>query len=282
MPSIAIREGVKKSLQITVEHFKNMYNKKLRYFIYDTKNSSNLTNISTFSNSSQIEVMIMNYQAFATTSKESRKIYEKQDFMQSPISSKPIDVISSTKPILIIDEPQRLGVTAEKKLKEFDALFTLRYSATHKKGFDFHKVYRLDAIDAYNKKLVKRISVKAIDVKSDSATGGYIFLDSIKISKQDPTALIEIDMKLKSSIVKKNVRVSEGDNIYDISNKLRQYQDEFIAKKIRADTNSIEFLNGIKIYAGGAVGSVAEKHLRRIQINKRNYKKSYTKRERII
>jgi len=266
VPSIAIREGVNKSLDITAEHFKVLYDKKIRYFIYDTKNSSNLTNISKFSSSSEIEVMIMNYQAFATTSKESRKIYEKQDFMQSPISSKPIDVISSTNPILIIDEPQRLGTTAQKKLKEFNALFTLRYSATHKKGFEFHKVYRLDAIDAYNQKLVKRISVKAIDVKSDSATGGYVFLDSIKISKSDPTALIEIDMKLKNGVTKKSVRVSDGDNLFDISNKLSEYQDKFIVKSIRADENSIEFLNGVKIYAGDVVGSVQEKHLRRIQI----------------
>jgi len=266
VPSIAIREGVKKSLEITAEHFKDSYSKKLRYFIYDTKNSSNLTNISNFSSSSDIGVMIMNYQAFATKSKETRKIYEKQDSMQHPVSNIPMDVISSTRPILIIDEPQRLGKTAEKKLEEFKALFTLRYSATHKKGFDFHKLYRLDAIDAYNQKLVKRISVKAIDVKSDSATGGYLFLDHIRVSKANPTALIEIDMKLKSSVVKKSVIVREGDNIFDISNKLSEYQDKFVVKSIRADENSIEFLNGTKLFAGAVVGSVQEKHLRRIQI----------------
>jgi len=270
VPSIAIREGVNKSLDITADYFKNEYDKKLRYFIYDTKNSSNLTNISTFSSSSEIEVMIINYQAFtgrAKNGKEQRKIYEKQDFMQSSVSSVPMDVISSTRPILIIDEPQRLGKEAEIQLKEFKALFTLRYSATHKKGFEFHKVYRLDAIDAYNQKLVKRISVKAIDVQSDSATGGYLFLDSIKLSKNaNPTALLEIDMKLKNAVVKKSVRVSEGDNIFDISNQLNEYQDNFTVKSIRADENSISFLNGTKIFAGGVVGSVQEKHLRRIQI----------------
>ena len=177
VPSIAIREGVHKSLDITSDYFKEIYGKKIRYFIYDTKNSSNLVNISSFASSSEIEVIIMNYQAFATTSTESRKIYEKQDFMQS---RRPIDVISGAKPILIIDEPQRLGKTAEDKLKEFKALFTLRYSATHKE--DFHKIYRLDAIDAYNQKLVKQISVKAIDIKGDSATGGYVFFDNIKIN----------------------------------------------------------------------------------------------------
>lgn len=262
VPSIAIREGVHKSLQITEEHFKIDYKKKLRYFIYDTKNSSNLTNIRNFSSSSEIEVMIMNYQAFATKSQETRKIYEKQDSMGS---LKPIDVIRKTCPILIIDEPQRLGQTAEGKLKEFDPLFTLRYSATHKE--DFHKLYRLDAIDAYNEKLVKQISVKAIDVQDDSATGGYVFLDSIKLSKTaNPTALIEIDMKLSNSVQKKSIRVIEGDNLFVKSKNLTAYEDGFVISEINGYENSIRFLNGIKIYAGEVTGSVGEKHLRRIQI----------------
>ncbi len=262
VPSIAIREGVNKSLDITAEHFKMEYKKKLRYFIYDTKNSSNLTNISNFSSSSEIEVIIMNYQAFATTSKESRKIYEKQDSMQS---RRPIDVIKGTKPILIIDEPQKFGKTAEAKLKEFDALFTLRYSATHKN--DFHKVYRLDAIDAYNEKLVKRINVKAIDVKSDSATGGYIFLDRIQVSKNaNPRVFIEIDIKQKNGLAKKIVGVNEGDNLLTTSNGLAQYKDEFTVVEINGVENSIRFLNGTKLYAGQVTGSVQQKHLRRIQI----------------
>jgi len=262
VPSIAIREGVHKSLEITAEHFQSEYKKKIRYFIYDTKNSSNLVNISSYASSAQIEVIIMNYQAFATSSKESRKIYEKQDSMQS---RRPIDVISSAKPIVIIDEPQRLGKTAEKKLEEFKALFTLRYSATHKN--DFHKIYRLDAIDAYNQKLVKQISVKAIDVKGDSSTGGYIYFDSIKISANaNPTALIEIDIKLTQSISKKYIRVNEGDNLFNLSNELRQYKESFVVKSINAYDNSITFLNGLKLYAGEVTGQLEEKHLRRIQI----------------
>lgn len=262
VPSIAIREGVNKSLELTQDHFKIEYKKKLRYFIYDTKNSSNLTNIANFSSSSEIDVIIMNYQAFATNSKESRKIYEKQDSMQS---RRPIDLIKATRPILIIDEPQRLGKTAEAKLKEFNPLFTLRYSATHKD--DFHKLYRLDAIDAYNEKLVKRISVKAIDVKGDSATGGYVFLDHIKLSsKANPTALLEIDMKLSSSVQKRSLRVSEGDNLYDLSNKLSEYEEGFTVVAIDGYENSIRFLNGRKVMAGEVTGSVQEKHLRRIQI----------------
>ena len=262
VPSIAIREGVYKSFQITADHFKIAYKKKLRYFIYDNKNSSNLSNIKNFSSSSAIEVMVMNYQAFATKSKDSRKIYEKLDATNS---IKPIDIIKKTNPILIIDEPQRLGKTAEKMLSEFNPLFTLRYSATHKE--DFHKLYRLDAIDAYNEKLVKRISVKAIDIQGDSATGGYLFLDSIKLSKKsNPTALIEIDMKLSSSVQKKSIRVAEGDNLFDKSNQLRAYQDGYVISEINGYENSIRLLNGIKLYAGEVSGSLSERHLRRIQI----------------
>ena len=150
-PSVAIREGVYKSLEITKEHFKEIYGKKLRFFIYDTKNKSNLANIRSFAKSQEISVMIMNYQAFATNSKDARKIYEELDLMNS---RRPIDVIKSTRPILIIDEPQKFGATANKKLKEFNPLFILRYSATHKK--DYNLMYRLDAIDAFNQKLVKK------------------------------------------------------------------------------------------------------------------------------
>lgn len=276
VPSIAIREGVHKSLDITSDYFKELYGKKIRYFIYDTKNSSNLVNISSFASSGEIEVIIMNYQAFATNSTESRKIYEKQDFMQS---RRPIDVISGAKPILIIDEPQRLGKTAEDKLKEFKALFTLRYSATHKE--DFHKIYRLDAIDAYNQKLVKQISVKAIDIKGDSATGGYVFFDTIKINpNKNPQARLEIDVKLKESISKDTFIVNETDDLFDLSNSLAQYKNSFIVKSINAKENSITFLNGIKLYAGEVVGQLEEKHLRRIQI--RETIKSHIQKEKVL
>lgn len=274
VPSIAIREGVHKSLEITAEHFKLEFGKKIRYFIYDTKNSSNLTNISTFANSSEIEVIIMNFQAFATASSESRKIYEKQDSMQS---RRPIDVINGTKPILLIDEPQRLGKTAESKLQEFKPLFTLRYSATHKE--DFHKIYRLDAIDAYNQKLVKKISVKAIDVKGESATGGYVYFDTIVLSKEkNPHAVLEIDVKLKESISKKIVHVHEGDNLFKLSNGLSEYSDNFVVAQINGFENSIRFLNGVKLQTGEVNGSVGEKHLRRIQI--RETVRSHIKKEK--
>ncbi len=262
VPSIAIREGVHKSLEMTQEHFKEIFGKKLRFFIYDTKRASNLSNIKNFAQSQDIWVMIMNYQAFATKSKESRKIYEELDLMNS---NKPIDVIRSTHPILIIDEPQKFGATSESKLKEFDPLFILRYSATHKK--DFHKVYRLDAIDAYNKKLVKKISVKGIEVKNTTATTGYLYLDEIIVAKKHyPKARVEFEIKQKNSIKRVVKILKEEDNLYKLSNNLTEYKDGFVIKEINALTNSIILLNGICLKPGEVVGEINENLLRRIQI----------------
>ncbi len=261
-PSVAIREGVHKSLEITEEHFKELYEKKLRFFIYDTKKSSNLTNIKSFAQSSEIWVMIINYQAFATKSKDSRKIYEELDLMNS---NRPIDLIKSTRPILIIDEPQKFGPTSEKKLKEFEPLFILRYSATHKNLFN--QVYRLDALDAFNKKLVKKISVKGIEIKGTTATTGYLYLDEIILSeKSHPKTKVEFEIKQKSGVKRVSKILKEGDNLYELSNSLTQYKDGFIVSEINGLINEVKFLNGIVLKPGVAQGEVNEKVLRRIQI----------------
>jgi len=278
VPSIAIREGVHKSLELTEEHFKEIFGKKIRFFIYDTKRPSNLVNIKNFAESNNIEVMIMNYQAFATKSKESRKIYEELDLMNS---NRPIDVIKSTKPILIIDEPQKFGETAEKKLLEFDPLFILRYSATHKKEKEFNKVYRLDAIDAYNKKLVKKISVKAIVVKSTTATTRYLYLDEIVLSKDKyPRAKVEFEIKQQSGVKRVIKLLKEGDNLYELSNGLLEYKDGFVIKEINGLTNRVTFLNGITLKPGEANGEINEEILRRIQI--RETIKSHFEKEEVL
>lgn len=276
VPSVAIREWVHKSLEITWEHFQEIYGKKIRFTIYNTKNKSNLINIKNFANTSNIEVIIMNYQAFATTSKESRKIYQKLDVLQS---QKPIDIIKRARPILIIDEPQRFWDKAEKTLKEFDPSFILRYSATHKK--DFNKVYRLDAIDAFNQKLVKKINVKAIEVVWNSWTNSYLFLDKINIStKSFPTANIELEIKQQTTIKKKIIKVQEWDNLFDKSNELKQYKDWFIVKEINWLTNKVVFVNWIELKAGQQIWEVDEKHVRRIQI--RETIKSHLEKEKLM
>lgn len=265
VPSVAIREGVHKSLEITAEHFQEIYGKKIRFFIYDTKNKTNLTNIKSFANTSNIEVIVMNYQAFATKSKDSRKMYQKLDEMQS---ERPIDVIKRARPILIIDEPQRFGQTAGSMLSEFNPLFITRYSATHKKEEEYNKIYRLDAIDAYNQKLVKKIRVKGIEVKGSSGTNSYLFLDRIHVSATAyPTATVQMEIETKQSggIKKTLKKIKEGDNLYALSGELSQYKD-YIVKEINARTNSVSFTNGIEISVGQVHGHVDEKHIRTIQI----------------
>ena len=279
VPSVAIREGVHKSLEITAEHFQEIYGKKIRFSIYNTQNKSNLINIKSFADTSNIEVIIMNYQAFATTSQESRKIYQKLDTLQS---EKPIDIIKRARPILIIDEPQRFGEKAEKIFtdREFDQLFTLRYSATHKR--DFNKIYRLDAIDAYNQKLVKKISVKGIEVVGNSGTNSYLFLDRIQISANKyPVAYLELEVKQNNGIQKKIRQVKEKDNLYSekFSNELKQYKG-FVVKEINGLSNTVAFTNGVELSVGQTIGHVDEEHVRRIQI--RETIKSHIEKERIM
>lgn len=275
VPSIAIREGVHKSLEITADHFQEIYGKKIRYTVYNTQNRSNLVNIKNFANTSNIEVIIMNHQAFATKSKESRKIYQKLDSIQS---ERPIDIIKRSRPILIIDEPQRFGDKAESLLYEFHPLFNLRYSATHKK--DYNKIYRLDAIDAYNQKLVKKINVKGIEVVGNSGTNSYLFLDRVQISTTHyPTAYIEMEVNQKNGIKKVIKNISEKDDLYQHSGELAQYKG-FVVKEINGLKNKVVFTNGVEIFSGQTIGDVDEEHIRRIQI--RETIKSHIEKERLL
>lgn len=261
VPSIAIREGVYKSFQVTQEHFAEEYGKKIRFFIY---NSSQLTEIDRFASDSSINVMIINSQAFNARGKDARRIYMKLDEFRS---RRPIDIIAKTNPILIIDEPQSVeGKQTKERLKEFNPLLTLRYSATHKVDSIYNLVYRLDAMEAYNKRLVKKIAVKGITESGSTATEGYVYLEGINLSKADPTATLEFDYKGAKGIRKKTMKVGIGFNLYDNSGNLDEYKNGFVVKFIDGRDNSVEFLNGVKIFAGDVIGKVSEDQLRRIQI----------------
>lgn len=261
VPSVAIREGVYKSFQVTQEHFAEEYGKKIRFFIY---NSSQLTEIDRFASDSSINVMIINMQAFNAKGKDARRIYMELDEFRS---RRPIDIIAKTNPILIIDEPQSVeGPQTKERLKDFCPLLTLRYSATHRADSIYNMVYRLDAMEAYNKRLVKKIAVKGITESGSTATDGYVYLEGINLSKADPTATIQFDFKGATGIRKKTAKVGIGFNLYDNSGRLDEYKNSFVVKFIDGRDNSVEFLNGIKIYAGDVVGKVSEEQLRRIQI----------------
>lgn len=261
VPSIAIREGVFKSFQVTEEHFAEEYGKKIRFFIY---NSARLTEIDHFASDNSIHVMIINSQAFNAKGKDARRIYMKLDAFRS---RRPIDIIAKTNPILIIDEPQSVeGKQTKENLKQFNPLMTLRYSATHKSDSLYNMVYRLDAMEAYNKRLVKKIAVKGITASGTTATESYIYLESINLSKSAPTATIQFEMKGAKGIRKVSRIVSEGFNLYDYSGQMEEYKEGYVVSRIDGRDDSIEFLNGIKLYAGDIVGQVNEEQIRRIQI----------------
>lgn len=261
VPSIAIREGVAKSLQITAEHFQEIYSKKARFFIY---NSRQLHQLESFSSDAGINVMVINVQAFNAIGKDARRIYEELDDFQS---RRPIDVISANRPILILDEPQKMeGGKTLKSLEAFKALMVLRYSATHKTTHN--KIHRLDALDAYNQKLVKKIAVRGVAVKGLAGTAGYLYLQSIEISsKKPPEARVEFEQKLAGGNIKRVVRkLSKGDNLFDLSNGLDQYHDGFVVADINANSDTLSFTNGVELTVGDAIGDVTEAALRRIQI----------------
>lgn len=261
VPSIAIREGVYKSFEVTREHFAEEYGKKIRFFIY---NSTQLTEIDRFASDSSINVMIINSQAFNAKGKDARRIYMNLDEFRS---RRPIDIIAKTNPVLIIDEPQSVeGKQTKERLREFHPLLTLRYSATHKADSIYNMIYRLDAMEAYNKRLVKKIAVKGITESGSTATESYVYLQSINLSKADPTATIQFDLKGVSGIRKVTKTVGIGFNLYDQSNGMEEYRNNFVVKSIDGRYDSVEFLNGIKIYAGDVIGKVSEEQLRRIQI----------------
>lgn len=265
VPSIAIREGIKKSFDMTEDHFMEQYGKKVRNFIYD---SSDLTAIDQFSSSGDIYAMIINTQAFNTSmkeggrSKDARIIYSKRDDFGS---RRPIDVIAANNPILILDEPQKMGGKAtQAALKNFNPLFSLNYSATHRT--EHNLIYVLDALDAYNKKLVKRIAVKGFELKNFRGTDEYLYLDEIILSpNKPPRARLHLEIKYKQSINREARLVEEGDNLFHLSKEMEQYKG-YTVSSINPITDSVSFTNGEVIRKGDVVGDISEKDMRRIQI----------------
>jgi type III restriction enzyme len=273
VPSIAIREGVYESFKDTADHFQEEYKKRAHCFIY---NSKQLHQLESFSSDASINVMIINVQAFNATGKDNRRIYDELDDFQS---RRPIDVIKMNRPILILDEPQKMeGVRTTDSLKEFNPLMILRYSATHTK--EHNKIHRLDALDAYNQKLVKKISVRGISVKGLAGTQPYLYLDSIKISaNKPPEARLELEISQASGIKRITRIVEKNRNLYDLSGQLESYKG-FVVSDINALDNTISFSNGIILEAGEATGDVNESALRRIQI--REAIKAHFEKEQVL
>ena len=266
VPSIAIREGVKKSFDITQDHFMEQYGKKARYFVY---NSDNLNQIDTYSQSADISVMIINTQAFNTSMKEGAKnkyariIYDKRDEFGS---RRPIDVIAANRPIIILDEPQKMGGAAtQTALARFNPLFTLNYSATHRETHN--PVYVLDALDAYNQKLVKKIEVVGFELRNLKGTESYIYFDSVVLSKNEPPMVrMEIDVQSKSGNIKRAYKnVGEGDDLFYLSGEMEQYRG-YMLTEIDPLRGKAIFSNGVTLNVKDIQGNVTADHKARIQI----------------
>ena len=261
VPSIAIREGVRKSFEMTSEHFMDTYGKKARFFVY---NSKKLDEIEQFSSSSAINVMIINIQAFNARGADARRIYEELDEFQS---RRPIDVIAKNRPILILDEPQKMGGAAtQESLQRFNPLFSMNFSATHR--VTHNPVFVLDALDAFNKKLVKKIQVKGFTVKNLRGTNGYLYMQDIILSaNKPPMAKIEMEIMYGGGKVNRETRqLKVGDNLYQISNEMEQYRNGFVISEINPFNNTVTFINGEVLELGIAAGDVSENDIRRIQI----------------
>ena len=265
VPSIAIREGVCKSFEVMSEHFAAEYGKRIQSFVYD---SSQLTKIDQFASDANMHVMIINTQAFAARGEDARRIYMKLDAFRS---RRPIDVIAATNPILIIDEPQSV-LGADKKnatrnrLKEFNPLFTLLYSATHRADDIVNMIYRLDAMDAYNKKLVKKISVVGIEQKGSTATNGYLYLESIELSEGNPRAVIGFDKRVGNGVKQVTQIVSDRFDIYQNSGELQEYADNYRITEIDGYNRCVHLQNGITLNEGDVIGAVNQLVIRKAQI----------------
>ena len=272
VPSVAIREGVAKSFKMLEEHFMEHYGKKARWFVYD---SSDLGAIDRFSSDAGLNVMIINTQAFASSlneekakkegragDKAARIIYSEQD---SFASRKPINVIAANRPIIIMDEPQRMeGNATQAGLKQFNPLFTLNYSATHRTRHD--TVYALDALDAYRQRLVKRINVIGFEVKNLQGTGRYMYLDDIVLSPNHaPRARIEIEVRSQAGNISRQTKTfNYGDTLIAASGGLNEY-DGYTITEI-SPVGYVTFRNGATIYKGEVSGDTNEEYLQRVQI----------------
>lgn len=289
VPSIAIREGVFKSFESMAEHFATEYGKRMQYFIY---NSKQLSKIDGFAQDNGIHVMVINTQAFNASMNEeknqegrkgdaaARIIFSRRDEFGS---RRPIDILAKTNPILIIDEPQSVLGTDKKNatrkgIELFHPLFKLLYSATHRKDDIYNLVFRLDAIDAFNKKLVKKVEVRGVHQVGSTATNGYVFLDEIVISKGNPRARIGFDVKTANGTKQVLRLVDEHFNLKEQSGGLHEYDNNYVIERIDGLTGTIHFLNGLTLQEGEMVGAANEDLVRRMQI--RETIKTHLERER--
>jgi type III restriction enzyme len=268
VPSIPIKEGVYKSLQITESHFKEHYNNiPYKYFIYD---SSNLPDVRDFAVNDQLQIMVINIDAFRKSFENEKDETKSQNIIHrynDKLGYKPLQLIQDTRPIVIIDEPQTTLSTelAKKSVRNLNPLVMLRYSATHKEKLNL--MYKLDAVDAYNRQLVKQIEVASVKVDGAAIDGAYMKLVSVKY-KPNIRAKVDLDILEKGERKRKPKELKKNDDLLEIT-KLQQYEG-FIVNDIYAQPGNeyIEFINGTILKLGESIGTVDDSLIKRMMIRK--------------
>ncbi|NQU67138.1 MAG: DEAD/DEAH box helicase family protein [Candidatus Marinimicrobia bacterium] len=250
VPSVAIREGVIKSLQITLDHFKEIYdNQPAEYTVYD---SGRLTDLGNYAKSNAIQILVINIDSFAKDANVINQVRES--------GIRPIEYIQKSNPIVIIDEPQNMETDIRKRaIDKLNPLFTLRYSATHRNLYNL--IYKLDPVKAYDLGLVKQLEVDSVVSRNDNS-GAFISVDSFRIAKKSITAKISIFVNEKGGVQKKQVSAKVGDDLYALSKGWDSYEHGYVINEFDADNQFIEFSGGQIVYRGQAIGGLTDQILR--------------------
>ncbi|MEO6844394.1 MAG: DEAD/DEAH box helicase family protein [Ginsengibacter sp.] len=246
VPSVAIREGVLKNLQITHEHFQSLYDKAaINFDIYDSKKVSNLRG---FASNNAIQILVINIDSFA---KDENIINKPNDKLTG---KKPIEFIQSCNPIVIVDEPQNMETEIRKRaIDNLNPLCSLRYSATHTNLYNL--MYSLNPVKAYDLGLVKQIEVDSV-MSENAMNEAFIQLENVSATKTRITAKVKIDCNTDKGVIKKSVTVRSGDDLYKLSNQREIYKDGFIIDETDAGNGSISLTNGITLSIGESKGGM--------------------------
>lgn len=252
VPSVAIREGVLKNLQITHDHFQNLYdNLPVNYQVYDSSKVSSLRGFATGNN---IEILVMNIDAFA---KGENIINRPNDRLSG---QKPVEFIRTTRPVVIVDEPQNMETEKRKKaIAGLNPLCTLRYSATHRDLYNL--VYSLNPVKAYDLGLVKQIVVDSI-TEEDSFNYAFVSLDEIKTSKTKVTARVSIDVNEPAGVKRKRVSVKVGDDLFRLSRERDIYSHGYLVEEIDAVNQCLSLSKGTTLYKGQSLGGMTDQALK--------------------
>src|SRR3989339_1420467 len=257
VPSVAIREGVLKNLQITHEHFQNLYEKTpVTYQVYDSTKVSSLRG---FALSNNIQILVINIDSFA---KDENIINKPNDKLTG---KRPIEFIQATSPVVIVDEPQNMETEIRKRaIENLNLLCTLRYSATHINRYNM--VYSLDPVKAYDLGLVKQIEVDSIVTENDF-NKALVSLEKVNAAKTSTSAKVRIDVNTKDGVKRKSVTVQVGDDLYELSNKREIYKNGYIVNGIDVGSGFIELSNGETIFLGDTLGGLNDEVMK-VQIRK--------------